>query len=169
MPGQAGSDAKYLLKYAPRHLQAEQQQNLPQSLVPPAKTGIRSSGTHSRGPARNPSVVVSYNSVQCTRISRVVFQLSIFHPRSDSRSGKVGIARRGGRTANAPVLKTGVRKDMRVRIPPPPLTTDFREDSHPAGAFRSCAAKRVSQLHSSTANPAPSAIYDKNLQIWRIY
>ena len=28
---------------------------------------------------------------------------------------------RGGRTANAPVLKTGVRKDMRVRIPPPPL------------------------------------------------
>ncbi len=32
---------------------------------------------------------------------------------------------RGGRTANAPVLKTGVRKDMRVRIPPPPFTHKF--------------------------------------------
>ena len=35
--------------------------------------------------------------------------------------GASGGVRRGGRTANAPVLKTGVRKDMRVRIPPPPL------------------------------------------------
>ena len=39
----------------------------------------------------------------------------------DSRGGPWESARRGGRTANAPVLKTGVRKDLWVRIPSPPL------------------------------------------------
>ena len=38
-----------------------------------------------------------------------------------------GCSRRGGRTANAPVLKTGALTGLRVRIPPPPLylTTSY--------------------------------------------
>ena len=102
----------------------------------------------------------------------------------------MGIIRRGGRTANAPVLKTGGSNPMWVRIPPHPLqnpapgilTGCFSQlrckkglaaaqldgESHPLrsqtpppgfspGAFRSCAAKRVSLLRRSSANPTPSA------------
>ena len=73
-------------------------------------------------------------------------------------TGPRQLVRRGGRTANAPVLKTGVRKDMRVRIPPPPLPL---HSCLAAGAAQRRIPPPPLPLHSclaagaaSTANPA---------------
>ncbi len=80
------------------------------------------------------------------------FYASGHRPVSPGASGGV---RRGGRTANAPVLKTGVRKDMRVRIPPPPLDLQHRPES-PRGRLDQFWTNEPRKSHAPSSRPGGS-------------